>query len=374
MTERERFSTRGIYYRVTGDLQQCVKEYGEMITRYSADTVAHNQRAICLVGLRDMKGAVEETRKALEILPNHMTYRGNLALFADYAGDFETAEREVRAIQEPSARALQALPLSLLGQGRVSEAEEAYKRLTTMGPWGASFGTAGLGDVALYQGRYSDAAQIFAQGVTADLAAKNGDAAALKLAALAYVHLMRGQSAAAIEAAERALQNSRTLKVRFLSARVLVEAGAVPKAQAIAATLASELATEPQVYGKIVEGEIALKRRDPGGAVKILTDANGVVDTWVGHFDLGRAYLEGRAFAQADSQFDRCIKRRGEALSFVDEDPTYGHFPTVYYYLGRAREGLQTAGFSDVYREYLTIRGKSTDDPLLQDVLRRIRK
>src|SRR4029079_4804500 len=28
MTERERFSTRGNYYRMTGDLQQCVKEYG----------------------------------------------------------------------------------------------------------------------------------------------------------------------------------------------------------------------------------------------------------------------------------------------------------------------------------------------------------
>ncbi|HKN42414.1 MAG TPA: protein kinase family protein, partial [Propionibacteriaceae bacterium] len=35
MTERERFSTRGNYYRMTGDLQQCVKEYGELIARYA---------------------------------------------------------------------------------------------------------------------------------------------------------------------------------------------------------------------------------------------------------------------------------------------------------------------------------------------------
>ena len=46
MTERERFATRGNYYRLSGDLQQCVKEYGELIARYSADTVAHNHRAL----------------------------------------------------------------------------------------------------------------------------------------------------------------------------------------------------------------------------------------------------------------------------------------------------------------------------------------
>jgi eukaryotic-like serine/threonine-protein kinase len=371
MTERERYSTRGTYYRNTGDLQQCVKEYGEMIARYSADTSAHNQRAICLVGLRDMRGAMQELRTALRILPNHMTYRGNLALFAAYAGEFESAEREVRAIQQPSARALQALPFSLLGQGRLAEAKESYEKLATTGAWGASFAAAGLGDLALYEGRFSDAAQIFEQGAAADLSAKNADAAALKFAALANVQLSRGQSAAAVKAAESALQNGATLKVRFLAARALVEAGAVAKGQTIAASLASELATEPQAYGRIIEGEIALKNRDLGRAVKVLTEANTVVDTWIGHFDLGRAYLEGRAFAQADSEFDRCLKRRGEALSIVDEDPTYGYFPPVYYYLGRAREGLQTAGFADIYREYLKIRGKSIEDPLLPDVRRR---
>src|SRR4051812_30182067 len=265
-----------------------------------------------------MRGAMDEMRKALQILPNHMTYRGNLALFADYAGEFETAEREVRAIQQPSARALQALPLSLLGQGRLPEARAAYEKLATMGAWGASFAASGLGDLALYEGRFSDARQILERGAAADLAAKNGDAAAFKFAALAHVEIARGQNAAALAAAEKALENSGALKVRFLAARILVEAGAAAKAQALADSLGSELATEPHAYGKIVEGEIALKNRDFGRAVKVLAEANGVVDTWIGHFDLGRAYLEGGAFTQADSEFDRCIKRRGEALSFVD--------------------------------------------------------
>ena len=32
------------------------------------------------------------------------------------------------------------------------------------------------------------------------------------------------------------------------------------------------------------------------------------------HFDLGRAYLEAGAFMQADSEFDRYIKRRVRSL------------------------------------------------------------
>ena len=56
---------------------------------------------------------------------------------------------------------------------------------------------------------------------------------------------------------------------------------------------------------------------------------------------------------------------------FLDEEPTYGYFPPVYYYQGRVREGLKSARFAESYRAYLDIRGKSGDDPLLPEVRRR---
>jgi len=110
---------------------------------------------------------------------------------------------------------------------------------------------------------------------------------------------------------------------------------------------------------------------DEAYRVKILTEANGILDTWFGHFDLGRAYLEAQAFPQADSEFDRAIARRGEALSLMDEGPTYGYFPPVYYYRGRVREEMKTGAFADSYLEYLKIRGKSTEDPLLPEIRKR---
>ena len=83
--------------------------------------------------------------------------------------------------------------------------------------------------------------------------------------------------------------------------------------------------------------------------------------------------MEAGALTQADSEFDRCLKRRGEALAlFLDEEPTYGYFPPIYYYMGRVREGMKSSGFAEFYRTYLSIRGKSNEDPFVQEVRRRV--
>ena len=36
----------------------------------------------------------------------------------------------------------------------------------------------------------------------------------------------------------------------------------------------------------------------------------------------------------------------------MDEDPTYGYFPSVYYYQGQVREKQNMAGFADSYGKY----------------------
>ena len=105
----------------------------------------------------------------------------------------------------------------------------------------------------------------------------------------------------------------------------------------------------------------------------MLTEANTLLDTWIGHYDLGRAYLAAGAFPQADSEFDRTLKRSGEALSlFLDEEPTSGFLPPVHYYLGRAREGMGTAAYADAYRRYLAIRNQTDGDPLAADIRKRL--
>jgi hypothetical protein len=164
------------------------------------------------------------------------------------------------------------------------------------------------------------------------------------------------------------------VSIRFLAARTFVEAGNIERARREATSLANELETEPQAYAKIIEGDIALKAGDARKAVTLLQDANEQFDTWIGHFDLGRAYLEvGGAETRADSEFDDCLKRRGEVISlFLDEEPTYGYLPAVYYYQGRGREKMGTTGYRDSYKQYLSIRGSSNEDRLVPDIRKRV--
>ena len=189
MTERERHATRGYFYRRTGDYQRCKEEYGELIKKFPADVPAHNQRAACLAQVREMTAAVEEMRLVVKILPNHPVYRSNLAVLLNSAGDFGGAEQEIRTIAEPNARALAVLAMSQQGLGLVREAAEIYQRLSTMDAFGAGFGPAGLGDVAVYEGRFRDAIEIFTNGAAVDLEAKRADAAASKFTSVAYARL-----------------------------------------------------------------------------------------------------------------------------------------------------------------------------------------
>ena len=372
MTDRERFATRGYYSRLIGDYEQCAKEYGELVTAYPADTVGHMQRGLCLMKLRRNREAVSEIQQAVKILPNQAGYRTNLALASNASGEFDAAEQEIRTITDPDARALLALAYSQMGRGLLREAAATYQTMSTKGALGASSAASGFGDIAVYEGRFADAVGIFERGAAADLAAKSSGRAAIKFTAMAYAQLMGNQKAAAVSAADKAVATNPSMPVRFLAARVFVEAGALDKARALATALSSELPAEPQTHGKIIEGLIALKSGNARASIKILGEANGILDTWFGHFDLGRAYLAAGALTQADSEFDRCILRRGESLSLMEEGPTYGQFPLAYYYQGRVREELKTASYTDAYREYLRIRGGSKEDPLVSDVRRRI--
>jgi tetratricopeptide (TPR) repeat protein len=371
MSERERYRTRGLFYYITGDYQACVKEYGDLIARYAADAPARNNLALCLTFLRDLPRAVSEMKQVLTILPNRALYRENLALYAAYSSDARTAETVAREMKEPTAFGLEALAFSQLLQGQVRDAAATYEQMGKFNQQAASHTASGLGDLAVYEGRFSDAVGIFTEGAKVDLAAGDHDRAAHKFAALAHAELSRQRRGAALAAAEQALASSKTVKIRFLVARIFVGAGAIEKARPLAAELGSEFLAEPQAYGKIIEGEIALATGDARQAIKHFTEAGTLLDTWIGHFGLARAYLEAGAYTQADSELDRCISRRGEALSlFLDEEPTFGLFPPVYYYQGRVRQALKNAGFAESYRAYLNIRGASKEDRLAAEVAR----
>jgi serine/threonine protein kinase/tetratricopeptide (TPR) repeat protein len=370
MTEREQFRTQGLYFYITNDYQACVKQYSDLVAKYQADAAARNNLALCQTYLRSMPEAIKQMQEVVRILPNRPLYRENLSTYMSYNSDFENAEKEARQIEPQGVFTLLALAFSQMGQGQVAQAAITYERLEKVNELGASYAAKGLADIAMYQGRYSDAIVTLSRSAAADVKAGDAERGAAKYAMMGIAQVILRENKMAVASAERALATSPAGKIRFLAARVFADAGATARAQEIAKGLASELYAEPQAYAKIIEGMLALRANDARRAIQLLNESTNLLDTWIGHFELGQAYLAADLMIQANVEFERCFSRRGEALAlFLDEEPTFTFFPPVLYYQGRVKSGATAA---DAYRKYLDIRGKSSEDALAQDARTRL--
>ena len=266
-----------------------------------------------------------------------------------------------------------AQALSQLAQGKVAEATATYHRLETVSSRGASSAAIGLADVALYEGRLSEAATLLENGIKGDLANNLAAAAATKQMALAELHVLRGQKTQALALAEQALPMAKDEGRKYVLARIYLEAGQEGKALQLASELSARIEPDPRHYAKLIEGESQLLKGKLSEAVTTMQEAQKFADSWPGRFMLGRAYLEAKAFAEAHSEFDACLKRRGEAAAILlDDVPSYRYLPPVYYYLGRVQSGLNSPAAAESWRTFLKLKEKGEDEPLITDARRRL--
>jgi tetratricopeptide (TPR) repeat protein len=375
MTERERYRIRGLYYLQTENWEKCVEEYNELIRLYPADNIGYNNLSVCYKSLHNTPKAIEELQHALEVLPHNRFARVNLALYLSYTGDFKGGEREAKTVIEgnPSYEvAYVALASAQVGQGRPEDAVKTYQQLEKVSNLGRTFAAPGLADIAIYEGRLSDASRFLQQGADEARKAGRADSAAADLALLGYTELLRKHKSTALAALDKAMADSKADSTRLLAARSYVLAGETEKARRLATQLASESAPEPQANAKLIEGEIALQEKDPRKAIDLFDASRKLVKSWIADFDIGRAYLDAGLYVEADSELDRCLKNRGATLDLFDYVSTYGYVPDVYYYQGRVRDELKSPGATDSYKTYMNIRGKAGEDPLLLDVRRRL--
>jgi tetratricopeptide (TPR) repeat protein len=371
MTERERYRTRGTYYVFERDYDKAVDEYEALVSRFPGDTVGFVNLAVAHCYRRDMQKALVAATRALQLAPANVLNRANLAVYAMYSSDFEKALRLAREVVETSPNYLTprvVIGLSEVANSRPERALEAYQALARVSKAGASLAAQGVADLELYQGRPQEAVAAL-QGQLALDEADNPSAAATKLVTLASAQLALGQPAAAMKAADRAVTISKADFILLLAARAYLDAGNEKKARALAADLGARRAREPQAYAKLIEGNAALKRGDAVAAIQLLREAQRTFDTWIGRFDLGRAYLAARAFTEAHEELDTCLKRRGEATAlFIDEVPTARYLPAVHYYMAKAQEGLKSPAAADSYRAFLSAKdGATPGDPLIED-------
>jgi len=376
MTEREKYRTRGGYFLTLRDYEQAIEQFKTLVEKFPADAAGRNNLAVAYFYKRDMSKALVEGQQFVSLYPNIVAARNNVALYAMYAGNFETARVEAEKTLQlmPSfVKGYVVTALSDLALGRNDNAARTYEKMAALSSQGASLAATGLADLKMFEGRLRDAEAVLQKAIAADLANKEVASAANKLVTLASVQMSLNRQAAALDSAERALLLSTDLSVVFEAARIFIGARRPAQAASLAERLNSRLHREQQAYARLIEGEILLASNRARDAIRKFEDARQLADTWLGRLDMGRAYVDAGAFAEASSEFDASLNRRGEATAvFLDDVPTYHYFPAVFYYLGRAREGLQSYGAIEQYRTFLDIKARSETDPLVADAKRRV--
>jgi hypothetical protein len=100
-------------------------------------------------------------------------------------------------------------------------------------------------------------------------------------------------------------------------------------------------------------------------------------DSWIGRYGLGRAYLAAGVYTDAQTEFDTCLSRRGEATTMLlDDIPTYRYMSWTQYYIGRAQEGqgspTSTAAALESYKTFLATKQKADEQGLVTDARRRV--
>jgi eukaryotic-like serine/threonine-protein kinase len=377
MTDREKYRTRGGYYLLMRNDVKAFEEFTALVKEYPADTAGHANLAFAYFYQRNMGKALEEEKQATSLTPHSVLQQSNYSLYALYGGDFEAARTEAAEILKTNPQfeiAGRTLAVAQLAEEHVDEAQQTYANLQAMSARGAAMAATGLADVALYQGRLTDAEGILAKAVKAELAANDSDDAANDGATLALTELALKKTAQARNTAAEAASKSKYEGVLYRVAQVYVALGDQQRALATVAPLAQRIETEPQIYPKLTAGEAQLKSGKAHEALSTFQDAQKLRDTWLGHFDMGLAYLKLGAFTEASSEFDTCLKRKGEATAvFLDDNPSYHLLPDVYYYQGLAREGMHSPGAAESYKTFLAIKEKGQgDDALVADARRRV--
>jgi tetratricopeptide (TPR) repeat protein/predicted Ser/Thr protein kinase len=377
MTDREKYRDRGMYALMKRDFKKAIDEYSALLEQYPGDYVIHAMLAIAYFYARDMPSAVKEGLLDVKYNPQGVWAHYNLSWYALATGDLQMAEKEaLKALElEPSfKKAHITLALTQAAEGKLEEAAETYRKLQALDSYGPTLATAGLADLAVFEGRLTEAAKILNEGIAFDL--ENGQAydAAMKCIMLAQTSLLQANKERAAETAKRALEISEEAEIQFSAALVFLNAGQEDKARTLQAELSKKAQPEPRIYAKLIGGELSRVRGDIGNAVSLFHDAKNLIDTWIGHFFLGRAYLQAEDYTAAYSEFETCIKRGGEAASvFLNDLPTYAYVPPVYYYFGRAQEGLGSEAAVDSYDRFLKIKGKDDGtDATVKDARQRL--
>jgi tetratricopeptide (TPR) repeat protein len=224
--------------------------------------------------------------QAARVFPKAVFYKNNAALYALYAGDFVTAQKEatsVLAINPEHPKGFLTTALSQLATEHAPDAIATYGKMRGL-PGSAKWLAAnGLADLAMYEGRLADAAALLEPAIKDE---SNPSRKARLVVTLAEVRNLQGRPSDAVRLARQAMELSKSEGIAFLAGRALNDGGQPAAALEVVTRLLKRFDAESLAMARVLEGEIALRGKDPRKAVERFKTAQQFADTWLGRYGM----------------------------------------------------------------------------------------
>jgi Protein kinase domain/Tetratricopeptide repeat len=373
MAERPRLMLLGDYHGTLGNYRESIAAYEQLLARWPGDPRAQINVTATAVDAGAWPLALELARRAVKDHPELPVNRANAVLAELGNTRLDEAVRDgaamLAAVERPSgfAFAFTAMAHALVGRG--GEARAIHDRLATLEP---AFADQARADLALYEGRLDDAEALLRRAVDPALARHAPDTVASQLVALARLRLRRGDRAGAIQAATAAM-GSNAVRLEYMAASLVLEAGGSPK---IAAQIAAQIdawthhaVADWRLYGKLLAGDLARAQHHAADAVAAYLEASQTGSLWLSHERLGRAYLAAGAAGDAVREYTWCVAHRGEASVFIT--PSMSYLPEAELGLARSLD-LAHAPAVAAYQVLLDHAPAAQHDPWTDEARRRL--
>jgi serine/threonine-protein kinase len=364
--ERERLAFLGTYYYgTTGDYERAANSFEQLLAKWPRSVIALSNLPYAYEAMHDVHAAVTASERAVQQYPRDFAIRTNHCGHILMAGEPEKAiacaRRTLADFPAPDPWPWRVIARGAALTGRHADASDAIAKLAQLD---ASAAATYAADIAIAEGRPTEAQSVLERQLAVDLAAKASDAVAAERELLAEARWLRGDRTGARAAAAGSVPLDP--QVACLTGLVLAESGADAAAATIAARLAVELPRSTRALGKLIEGERLRARGEPSKAMIVFQDALRLDDLVLGHWLLARAAIDARHFPEAFSELQTCTSREGELASTLAGGLRFA--ATMPYYLAKAKEGLGNSDAGTAYRAYLnSLHDPDPTDPLVVD-------
>lgn len=326
VTEAEKFFISSSYYLVaTGELEKSIQVSDMWAQAYPRDPNPHLSAGGSQALLGQYENAVAETRKCLDLDPDHAVCGANLIQFYTLLNRLPEARStyEETLKRNPEFAALHAYQYGLAFlQGNTAAMEKEVKWAADKPGWGDVL-LSYQSDSAAFFGHLREARELSARAV--DSAQRNGqkETAILWKMNAALREAEFGNSTRAYEASTSALKMASTRGLQVLVALALARAGDSRRAEHVADELERQFPLDTIINSywlPVLRASIEINRHNPSRALEFAKAATPYELGLASNLEFGAllypAYVRGQAFlmlhqgSEAAAEFQKFLEHR----------------------------------------------------------------